>query len=157
MKERRPDAQARDYLIVLVITAVLAIFLWLGFEATAGPVLLFNAFHKESSAIVVLVSAPGVVAGLTLRKAGNRRYIASGLSFFLLAVLSLLLILITPEQYMIPMKSALLGLWVWGLPAIFFFSVLAMISSLLMAVRAHIFEGDGPVIPYPTSKIDGVR
>lgn len=32
-----------------------------------------------------------------------------------------------------------------------------MVGSFMMALRAHIFEGEGEVIPYPTSKSDAER
>ncbi len=152
MKKKRPDDQARKYLIVMAITFVLTFICATGAAVTVGPALVFNSIKEESAALTGLISASGLVTAFAFREAGNRRLLASAIAFLLIALVTLALIVITPKQLIQNMEAPFLLQWMAALTVFFFLTVASMVASLLMAARAYIFEGDGPVIPYPTAK-----
>ncbi|ABE58729.1 hypothetical protein [Chromohalobacter israelensis] len=157
MSVERPDQKAKNYMITMGGFFVAGISCWLGFGVTVGFDSLFREISEKSTVIVGLISAPAIVASLALKHAESRRYMATSMAFFLIALLALLLIIMSPLESVMPEDGEHAGLWILGLPALFITDAFVMIGSLMMTLRAHMLEGEGEVIPYPSTKSDVER
>ncbi|WP_179152215.1 hypothetical protein [Chromohalobacter israelensis] len=156
MNVERLIKEAKDHMTVLFFM-VIGLAFWYGFVFSIGPAALFEVISKKSTVLVGLVSAPAVVASLTLRKAESRSHMAVAMTFFLVALLALLLIIMSPLENMMPEDGEQASLWVAVLSMMFILGTFIMVGALMETLKAHIFEGDREVIPDLSLKSDAER
>lgn len=95
-----------------------------------------------------LLAFAGLAVGVGIQSSGSRRYKAMAFSFGFMMALGHMFAVMAPDEvhgYHLPILSLIL----------FFPSLVAMCVSCLFTFRAHIDEGEGEAIPFPTRKIDG--
>ncbi|KAA0011181.1 hypothetical protein F0A17_13735 [Billgrantia pellis] len=142
----RPDSQAIQFLSVYLVSILVAGCLTLGLGKAAGWETVFNSLREAQ--VTGLLAFSGLAIGIGLQAAGSRRYIAIAYAFGFLMALGHLMATMAPKQ---EIGSDLILIYIC--PVLFITGIVTMFSSSVLAFRAHIDEGEGEAIPYPTRKI----
>lgn len=141
MDVERLIKDAKDHMTVLFFL-VIGFACWYGFMFSIGPVSLFEVISKKSTVLVGLVSAPAVVASLTLRKAESRSHMAVAMTFFSVTLLALFLIIMSPLESMMPESGELASIWFSVLSIMFILGIFIMVGALIETLKAHMLEGE---------------
>ncbi|MCK2044830.1 hypothetical protein [Chromohalobacter moromii] len=141
MDVERLIKDAKDHMTVLFFL-VIGLACWYGFMFSIGPASLFEVISKKSTVLVGLVSAPAVVASLTLRKAESRSHMAVAMTFFSVALLALFLIIMSPLENMMPENGELASIWFSVLSIMFILGIFIMVGALIETLKAHMLEGE---------------
>ncbi|MCE8049825.1 hypothetical protein HOP61_00755 [Halomonas daqingensis] len=143
----RPDSQAIQFLLVYFGSVAVAATITVALGETVGWVTVFNSLREAQ--VTGLLAFSGLSIGIGIQAAGSRRYIAVAYAFGFLMALGHLMATMAPRQ---EAGSDLLLIFIC--PFLFITGIVTMFSSSVLAFQAHIDEGEGKAIPFPTRKIE---